>query len=1269
MASVTIKTQGVDLNGAELVNAATETSLREIIDILLGMKKQIGSGGGKGGKDKTKTAPAPDTKGAKAADAAMGSAAGAAGEFGDELKDAAKKSSLANTALAGMGKVAYGLGATLGFANGAVGLLAGGIGTLASGVGSAAKIISGFADGVLSLGADLAGQIYGDSPATISGFTGAVGDAAKAIPLFGGALSMGIGIISAVFAKFEELRETQFELSKSGMSFNNNLMQMQAAATSTGLSLKEFTGIITENKDNIAKFGGTMTQGATQFANLSKTIRTGYGAELQGMGISLKQVNDELPGMMALQAQGARVNNLSMADMAKSAVSLTKEFDVTAKLTGVSNKAQADALAKKTQDAAFQLKLSQMDANEKEKLNKAMARAQSEFGDAGANAVKRLAMGMPALTDEQRALEAAAPGFISAMKDNVDKAQDVGVKTEDYGKTLDSNSRKGSAALAKAAKDNETAIYAGAAGLPGLGNTLGNMLTDSAKGVYKYMDKDGKFHEEKLAEDQAAARAEQGARDDVKGGLDDFDSTMRNLKDVLMNQVIQPLVKFITPAITFIAGGLTKFVNFISGLNFGALFGDLDGNAKKVGGQLQSAGQVVSDNLKDMGIDMGAIVDTLKNFDLNKTLKSFGINFEGIFSNSKEMFSTALTELGPGLKTLGGGLVESGKLAFVTARDFFKDIMEGIDFKGIGTKSIAFGKEILADINEIFVEYLQPLFERIAATIRVAGPLIGPIINDLADVFMAFYGIVEKVVKTVLDIIMPVVKPIANLLIDSFVPFVELLGGLVKVVKGILTGDLSTIGEGMKQIWGAFTDQIKVIGVTVSNILNTLDPIWKGFKVGWTALMNGLENIGDFFARIPKIIEKFISDSAFGDAARFAGLIRSKEEIAKDEEVAQKEAELRQKSRDERMAAAQAGFAGSTFGTQGNAMPAATAKAAAAGGAAAGSVGASMTSGGGGQTPPPPGAGDEQAQGGGGSKPQLATIRSKSGKSTAVAADAQPAFQRLIDYLDGIGYPIQSLGGYVDRDVRGRPGVKSVHAKGGAIDINPATNPLSESELVTDMPAGIQGTASAMGLGWGGAWKSRKDAMHFSASKHEGGSLMAKEGGMFEGPDSGYPVVLHGKEIVVPTDPEGMAKLSQVMGPYVAERLQKAQSTLGKSFAPNANAGKMLDKDFGKALSSMMGGNASQFVNDMFGKAGLPSGAKDPASQISMPADPAASGAGKAADPALVLSKTLDSLNSTLKELPKSMGSNKEMTDMLSEMVNQMKKNVDVSTKIHRAVN
>jgi hypothetical protein len=163
------------------------------------------------------------------------------------------------------------------------------------------------------------------------------------------------------------------------------------------------------------------------------------------------------------------------------------------------------------------------------------------------------------------------------------------------------------------------------------------------------------------------------------------------------------------------------------------------------------------------------------------------------------------------------------------------------------------------------------------------------------------------------------------------------------------------------------------------------------------------------------------------------------------------------------------------------------------------------------------------AVGGGGqgiNAPKLASVRSKTGKSAEVNAEYAPRFQSLIDYLDSIGYEINSLGGYVDRDVRGKPGVKSVHAKGGAIDINPGSNPMG-GQLMTDLPENISAIAKGLGLGWGGNWAAIKDAMHFSVAANEGGDIKLSDGGVAVGPNSGYRATLHGEEAVIPLNNGG----------------------------------------------------------------------------------------------------------------------------------------------------
>lgn len=163
-----------------------------------------------------------------------------------------------------------------------------------------------------------------------------------------------------------------------------------------------------------------------------------------------------------------------------------------------------------------------------------------------------------------------------------------------------------------------------------------------------------------------------------------------------------------------------------------------------------------------------------------------------------------------------------------------------------------------------------------------------------------------------------------------------------------------------------------------------------------------------------------------------------------------------------------------------------------------------------------PGSGEApQTSSSGSGAPKLTRISSKSGKSTMVNTEYADRFQKLIDYLDVIGYNIYSLSGYVDRDIKGQPGVKSVHAKGGAIDINPSDNP-EQSKLITDIPAKAVEFAKSLGLGWGGAWTSKKDPMHFSVSKFEGGNIELAKGGIASGPYSGFPATLHGNELIQP---------------------------------------------------------------------------------------------------------------------------------------------------------
>lgn len=193
-----------------------------------------------------------------------------------------------------------------------------------------------------------------------------------------------------------------------------------------------------------------------------------------------------------------------------------------------------------------------------------------------------------------------------------------------------------------------------------------------------------------------------------------------------------------------------------------------------------------------------------------------------------------------------------------------------------------------------------------------------------------------------------------------------------------------------------------------------------------------------------------------------------------------------------------------------------------------------------------------------GSNGELATIRSKNGKTTQVAKLYQAQFQALIDELENdLGYEVRTLGGYVQRSSRGsnRP---SYHASGLAIDINAAENPMvrprpDDAPEPTDMPEGGKGSvigalAAKHGLGWGGDWNSATDAMHFSAAKSEGGSLDWPRNGLVPG---GAPVE------------ETTSQNNQTDSTKEPEQKDTTTSVANVKPRPSGQMGRSWDRNFG----------------------------------------------------------------------------------------------------------
>ena len=140
---------------------------------------------------------------------------------------------------------------------------------------------------------------------------------------------------------------------------------------------------------------------------------------------------------------------------------------------------------------------------------------------------------------------------------------------------------------------------------------------------------------------------------------------------------------------------------------------------------------------------------------------------------------------------------------------------------------------------------------------------------------------------------------------------------------------------------------------------------------------------------------------------------------------------------------------------------------------------------------------------------RLSKITTKNGKSTYIATAYADNFQAFINEFEKTpapnhpdGYTIYSIGGYVHRKSAAGTGAWSYHASGAAIDINPKENPYSNT-FISDMPENSSAIAAKYGLGWGGDWNSKKDAMHFSMASGERGSVKLKRNGVVPDPATG----------------------------------------------------------------------------------------------------------------------------------------------------------------------
>lgn len=373
-------------------------------------------------------------------------------------------------------------------------------------------------------------------------------------PIFGGALGRLAGVIDDTY-------DALSVMAQQGGAFGYNLGELRIAAAEAGMSLDSYADMVSRNSQNLAAFGGTVSQGAKSVSNLVDELGTGgFRGQLLAMGLGFEEITEQMAFYQYLDRAGARTRSESEKMTAEAAGALTKNMLTLAKLTGKDIKAEQEKLAQAQMDIAFQAELRKLNEDERAKLQASLAEAQMMGGEAMVTEVKRQFLGMPPLTEAQATFFATQQNQVKTVSRSLAQVFDEGDLTEflagrkerlgEMYTNFEENLDRYGDLLKVGAMSGE--------GLPGLMN---EQMTDFASFV-AYLNEEGVSLEEGLAKlEEDIARASIDPPDTgYTRAIANLKETLVGVKKSLEENLITPFAEnVLTPALNGFTGWLNGF--------------------------------------------------------------------------------------------------------------------------------------------------------------------------------------------------------------------------------------------------------------------------------------------------------------------------------------------------------------------------------------------------------------------------------------------------------------------------------------------------------------------------------------------------------------------------------------------------------------------------------------------------------------------------------------------------------------------------------------
>lgn len=635
-----------------------------------------------------------------------------------------------------------------------------------------------------------------------------------------------LGMIASAAAYGARQQEANLKLfqdvSQSGALFGGSLTQTKATAVSLGLSFQEFGQMMKDNVGTFHRLGGTAQDGADRLVKFNKGFLNGEtGRQVMNLGYNSQEAAN-LMGNYAETMGGISQDQMKdQKGMEASVKAFAEELTLSAALEGISRQEKEKQMKEQAANAARELMLSKMTAEEKQRYQEAENRAGLIGGKAAKDALLSATLGLPPMTKEAQVFAATQSKANKEVLNLGQIAKDGSLSEAERQKKMDSTTAAGQKAIAdSAAKYGKTAValsFQTGAVADSMKGSLKAQAEANNKGLKSEEDYQKNIEKTREQVQQSAKKGDAGATQQAankakyQGGLmDKLNAALARLFPIVVK-----IVEVFTDMFMWAVDMGSKILDQVLIPGFKEIFAGI--SMDDIIKPFKDFWRGLTGGFTSKEIDFKAIKDTIVGF-FRPMVVTFGelmnsINFEEIGKNVR----TAFTSIKDFISGLWNSFSSGGGLD--SAKDMFKEwvgyitqfvgliwkALSSIDWKGIGEGLGAVLGKLFKAVKEIF----QPIMKRAGEIFAKIGEDIGPVMSDLSDIVKLIFARIGDIIDLLMKYVWPIIKPIVDGIMNAMIPVWNVIKDIIKIFKAILSGDFKALPALIMDAFKNIVDGVK----------------------------------------------------------------------------------------------------------------------------------------------------------------------------------------------------------------------------------------------------------------------------------------------------------------------------------------------------------------------------------------------------------------------------------------------------------------------------